>query len=236
MRLKPVRPKDVKNFAQSFKKPQTWFKLFQQLYPLGSGGLREGYTPPEHDFLSDISVGYDYTGSSTGPSSSLDAPGLYSQGGGAEQLKGFPNQTPDVPTYPPYQPQRQPTVPWIPGGYPVDVPIPPIGLPQIWPVAIPGGWPEIPVMPPLIPEYEDPPFESEVWDCKDAELLGGPPCISRGATFQITSKLSHAKSNKLRKKSSQKRNGLTSRIQVPSMVNRRYRYRKRYDYLTSLGF
>lgn len=61
MKLKPVRPKDVKNFVQSFKRPQTWFKLFQQLYPLGSGGLRTDVTTPQRHFTGDFTVPYDYT-------------------------------------------------------------------------------------------------------------------------------------------------------------------------------
>ena len=54
MKLKRVKQKDVKNLIEQAKKPQTWFRAFQQIYPLGSGGLRD--KPKQRDFRTDLLV------------------------------------------------------------------------------------------------------------------------------------------------------------------------------------
>lgn len=61
LKLPKLTPKKI---STAVKDPRTYFKIFNQLFPLGSGGLRTGYKEPKHDFLDDISVPYDYTGPS----------------------------------------------------------------------------------------------------------------------------------------------------------------------------
>lgn len=68
MKLKPTKPKDIKNFINSFKRPQTWFKIFNQIYPLGSGGLRtEAIREAPSIDTSDFTMPYDYSSNSQAP-------------------------------------------------------------------------------------------------------------------------------------------------------------------------
>lgn len=193
MKLKKPRltPKKVIDTA---KDPKTYWKIFNQLFPLGQGGLRTGYEPPKPDFLSDISVGNDYTSSYPGFQTPIFGEALKELPAYEEPTKDpirfglIPQTDPRAWPYPYRDPKRHPTVPWIPGGVPIDVPIPNIGIPNIFPTGVPGGWPEVPVPPDQPEEYEDPQFKTEVYECDDATqmLLGLPPCSQR-ASLQIQS-------------------------------------------------
>lgn len=222
MRLKPVRPKDVKNFVQSFKKPQTWFNLFQRLYPLGSGGLRTGYTPPEHDFLSDISVGYNYR--------SQDKPD-FSQGGGAKQLTGYIPETVQKTGQPKKpRPPQQPDPELPPSLDPIlEVPFPPEEIPPEIPYYEPDEDPNVDEELQLedIPDPDEPRRPDPiipVADCQTLELLTGIPCIaSRGAEIQIsTSKKNQLSKSKTNRKSSFRYYSRKKSKRRPSYYSRYY--------------
>lgn len=180
-RIKTKIP-SVKKIKETAQDPRTYWKIFNQIFPLGQGGLRTNAVEP-YDFMKDISVGYTYEGN--------QYPGFQAPifGEAQQELPAYTEPTkPRSEPFPWRWPDRHPTVPWIPGGWPVDVPIPPIGIPYITPTGIPGGWPEIPVPPDPPEEYEDPEFKTEVYECDDATqmLLGLPPCSQR-ASLQIQS-------------------------------------------------
>lgn len=233
VKVPKLTPKKVIDTA---KDPRTYWKIFNQVFPLGQGGLRTGYEPPKRDFLSDISVGNDYTGSYPGFQTPIFGEELKELPAYEEPSKDpirfglIPKTDPRAWPYPYRDPKRHPTVPWIPGGVPIDVPIPNIGIPNIWPTGVPGGWPEVPVPPELPEEYEDPQFKTEVYEC-DPELnafLGLPPCVM-GATFSITGSVSKTK-NELGKSSKSRsrstRSTSSQKNQRLPTIYRRYHKRR----------
>lgn len=192
LKVPKLTPKKVLDTA---KDPRTYWKVFNQLFPLGQGGLRTGYEPPKSDFLSDISVGYDYSGSYPG----FQTPVFGEEIGEAEpylEPTDRPKTTPAP--YPWRDPTKEPKpIPWIPGPYPVPIPVPPFSIPSPWPSGTGGGWPETFIPTPPEPEYEDPEFKTEVYECDDdlRKMLNLPPCKGSPNEIQISTKKNSIQKN-----------------------------------------
>lgn len=211
MKVRPVRPKDVKNFVQSFKKPQTWFKVFQQLYPLGSGGLRTDLTSPKHDFASDLAIPSSFKETSSAWQTLRDI-GLGGLPQGAKPAR--PSDKPKERTITTTVPRQRPG--WSVPPYETPAPTVPTEIPRPDDIVE-----DVPQVHPVeeSDEAEDEgetteqkiprrrPPEYDAWNCETWELLTGIPCIqTRGAQIQIrtrNAKTSHKlrKSKKSRKSS-----------------------------------
>lgn len=227
MKLKPVRPKDVKNFVQSFKRPQTWFKLFQQLYPLGSGGLRTDVTTPQRDLSGDFTVPYDYQGQSqqTFPWETFRDLGLGGLPQGAEPARPgekhgeLPKQDPRFGRgWPPYE-NPAPTIP-IEFPRPDDLVehVPPVHPVEESDEAEDEG---------ELKERKTPrrrPPEYDIWSCEGQEYYLGIPCPEHGKKISIQTKASNELRSRKKSRQSRIRNNARKKSRFQQANYSRYNF------------
>lgn len=171
--------KEIKQFA---KDPRTYWKIFNQLFPLGVGGLRPQPETQPYDFLKDISVPYDYQSTSPG----FQTP-IFGEPLGEPEPYLEPSDRPQ-PTKPKEKEKEKTGEPPLAPTLPLeDVPRPDDlveDVPPVHPVeqsdeAEDEGEPKEPRQPRRrSPEYD-------VYNCATLELLTGIPCDRAHAKIQI---------------------------------------------------